>query len=89
MRSIIVIAPFILLSGICFVVDDSKKVSGNDDAGVALVRAFNYARDTLDNNEAVFSFLASVSITDRVYTIFESLGGLAYVCYSELSKKVR
>nr|XP_002120850.2 UDP-glucose:glycoprotein glucosyltransferase 1 isoform X2 [Ciona intestinalis] len=46
--------------GFSFLVDDSAEIDGNDDAGVALVRAYNYARDEMDDNEKSFSFLTNV-----------------------------
>ena len=45
--------------------DDAEEVSGFDDAGIALVRAYNYARDELDDNGKALSFLAGVSKSTR------------------------
>lgn len=47
-------------SGFSFLVNDSEEIEGNDNAGVALLRAFNYARDELDDSSKSFSFLTGV-----------------------------
>uniref|UniRef100_H2ZD88 UDP-glucose glycoprotein glucosyltransferase 2 n=1 Tax=Ciona savignyi TaxID=51511 RepID=H2ZD88_CIOSA len=47
--------------GFSFLVDDSEEVDGENDAGVALVRAYNYAKDEfVDDNEKSFNFLTGV-----------------------------
>ena len=43
-----------------FVVDDSEDVDGLQDAGVALLRAYNYVAQEVDNNYA-FQTVISVS----------------------------
>ncbi|KAG8445575.1 hypothetical protein GDO86_010376 [Hymenochirus boettgeri] len=45
--------------GLVFVVDDSEEVDGFQDAGVALLRAFNYVADEEDNYQA-FQIVASI-----------------------------
>ena len=40
--------------------DDAEEIDGNDDAGVALVRAYNFAKDELEENGKALSFLAGV-----------------------------
>ena len=47
--------------GFSFLVDDDDEIDGNDDVGVGLVRAYNYARDELDDNAESFKFLIGVS----------------------------
>ncbi|XP_051553094.1 UDP-glucose:glycoprotein glucosyltransferase 1-like [Myxocyprinus asiaticus] len=49
--------------GLVFVVDDSDDVDGMQDAGVALLRAFNYISDDVDNQMA---FDAIISMLNRV-----------------------
>ncbi|XP_053315400.1 UDP-glucose:glycoprotein glucosyltransferase 1 isoform X2 [Spea bombifrons] len=51
--------------GLVFVVDDSEDVDGMQDAGVALLRAFNYVADEIDNYQA---FQLVVSIYNKVRT---------------------
>ena len=46
--------------------NDEEEVSGLEDAGVALVRAYNYARDELDDNGKSLSFLAGVSSKNQL-----------------------
>nr|CAB3267495.1 UDP-glucose:glycoprotein glucosyltransferase 1 [Phallusia mammillata] len=46
--------------GFSFLVDDSAEVDGNSDPGVALVRAYNYARDELDDAEKSIPFLSGI-----------------------------
>uniref|UniRef100_A0A8C9T0D2 UDP-glucose ceramide glucosyltransferase-like 1 n=1 Tax=Scleropages formosus TaxID=113540 RepID=A0A8C9T0D2_SCLFO len=46
--------------GLVFVVSDNEEVDGMDDAGVALLRAFNYIADEVDNQQA-FDAVISVS----------------------------
>ncbi|CAK8686861.1 unnamed protein product [Clavelina lepadiformis] len=46
--------------GFSFLVDDKKEADGNEDAGVALVRAYNFVRDELDDNSKAFSFLTGI-----------------------------
>uniref|UniRef100_A0A8C0J494 UDP-glucose ceramide glucosyltransferase-like 1 n=1 Tax=Chelonoidis abingdonii TaxID=106734 RepID=A0A8C0J494_CHEAB len=53
--------------GLVFVVNDSEDVDGLQDAGVALLRAFNYVAQEVDNNYA-FQTLISVSIYNKVKT---------------------
>ena len=47
--------------GFAFLVNDDEEVDGMEDAGVALVRAYNYVRDEMDDNGKALSFLAGVS----------------------------
>ncbi|KAM4771197.1 UDP-glucose:glycoprotein glucosyltransferase 1 [Rhinophrynus dorsalis] len=49
--------------GLVFVVDDSEEVDGFQDAGVALLRAFNYVADEVDNYQA---FQTIISIYNKV-----------------------
>uniref|UniRef100_A0A8C5N033 UDP-glucose ceramide glucosyltransferase-like 1 n=1 Tax=Leptobrachium leishanense TaxID=445787 RepID=A0A8C5N033_9ANUR len=51
--------------GLVFVVNDSEEVDGFQDAGVALLRAFNYVADEMDNYHA---FQTVVSIYNKVRT---------------------
>lgn len=46
--------------GVVFVVNDSDEVDGMQDAGVALLRAFNYISDDVDSQMA-FDAIISVS----------------------------
>jgi len=55
-------------------VNDDDDVSGLEDAGVALVRAYNYVRDELDDNGKSLSFLAGVS---RMYLVETSWANLS------------
>ncbi|KAM8953224.1 UDP-glucose:glycoprotein glucosyltransferase 1 [Pelodytes ibericus] len=50
--------------GLVFVVNDSEEVDGLQDAGVALLRAFNYVSDEVDNYHA---FQTVVSIYNKVH----------------------
>lgn len=47
--------------GLVFVVNDSEDVDGLQDPGVALLRAYNYVAQEMDNNYA-FQTVMSVSI---------------------------
>ncbi|XP_036410069.1 UDP-glucose:glycoprotein glucosyltransferase 1 isoform X2 [Megalops cyprinoides] len=49
--------------GVVFVVSDAEDVDGKDDAGVALLRAFNYMADEVDNQHA---FDGIISMFNRV-----------------------
>ncbi|CAH2246338.1 UDP-glucose:glyco glucosyltransferase 1 isoform X2 [Pelobates cultripes] len=49
--------------GLVFVVNDSEEVDGLQDAGVALIRAFNYVADEIDNYQA---FQTVISIYNKV-----------------------
>ncbi|KAM4694054.1 UDP-glucose:glycoprotein glucosyltransferase 1 isoform 2-T2 [Discoglossus pictus] len=51
--------------GLVFVVNDSEDIDGMQDAGVALLRAFNYVADESDNYQA---FQTVVSIYNKVRT---------------------
>ncbi len=48
--------------GVVFVVNDSDEVDGMQDAGVALLRAFNYISDDVDSQMA---FDATVSVSQQ------------------------
>lgn len=47
-----------------FVVSDEEDIDGMQDAGVALVRAYNYISDEVDSQSA-FEALISVSLSTR------------------------
>lgn len=47
--------------GLVFVVNDSEDIDGLQDAGVALLRAYNYVAQESDNNYA-FQTVISVSV---------------------------
>ncbi|XP_020643123.3 UDP-glucose:glycoprotein glucosyltransferase 1 isoform X1 [Pogona vitticeps] len=49
--------------GLVFVVDDSEDVDGLQDAGVALLRAYNYVAQEVDNN---YAFQTVISIYNQV-----------------------
>ncbi|XP_069069835.1 UDP-glucose:glycoprotein glucosyltransferase 1 isoform X1 [Pleurodeles waltl] len=49
--------------GLVFVVDDSEDVDGLENAGVALLRAFNYVAEEMDNYHA---FQAVISVYNKV-----------------------
>uniref|UniRef100_A0A452IPD4 UDP-glucose glycoprotein glucosyltransferase 1 n=1 Tax=Gopherus agassizii TaxID=38772 RepID=A0A452IPD4_9SAUR len=51
--------------GLVFVVNDSEDVDGLQDAGVALLRAFNYVAQEVDNN---YAFQTLISIYNKVKT---------------------
>ncbi|KAM7160170.1 UDP-glucose:glycoprotein glucosyltransferase 1 isoform 2-T2 [Macrochelys suwanniensis] len=51
--------------GLVFVVNDSEDVDGLQDAGVALLRAFNYVVQEVDNN---YAFQTLISIYNKVKT---------------------
>uniref|UniRef100_A0A670I5N9 UDP-glucose ceramide glucosyltransferase-like 1 n=1 Tax=Podarcis muralis TaxID=64176 RepID=A0A670I5N9_PODMU len=51
--------------GLVFVVNDSEDVDGLQDAGVALLRAYNYVAQEVDNN---FAFQTVISIYNKVNT---------------------
>ncbi|XP_065412152.1 UDP-glucose:glycoprotein glucosyltransferase 1 isoform X2 [Chrysemys picta bellii] len=51
--------------GLVFVVNDSEDVDGLQDAGVALLRAFNYVAQEVDNN---YAFQTVISIYNKVKT---------------------
>ncbi|XP_075426456.1 UDP-glucose:glycoprotein glucosyltransferase 1 isoform X1 [Ascaphus truei] len=51
--------------GLVFVVDNSEDIDGMEDAGVALLRAFNYVADEIDNYHA---FQTVISIYNKVPT---------------------
>ncbi|KAI1882729.1 hypothetical protein AGOR_G00237940 [Albula goreensis] len=51
--------------GVVFVVSDAEDVNGMEDAGIALLRAFNYIADEVDNQHA---FDAIISMFNKVPT---------------------
>lgn len=48
------------VAGFVFKVNDDKDVDGREDVGVAVIRAYNFAKEELKPDQA-FSFLANVS----------------------------
>lgn len=55
--------------GLVFVVNDSEDVDGLQDCGVALLRAYNYVAQEVDNNHA-FQLVISVSIPLQKHCCF-------------------
>uniref|UniRef100_A0A8C9VF33 UDP-glucose ceramide glucosyltransferase-like 1 n=1 Tax=Scleropages formosus TaxID=113540 RepID=A0A8C9VF33_SCLFO len=51
--------------GLVFVVSDNEEVDGMDDAGVALLRAFNYIADEVDNQQAFDAVISMFNIVPR------------------------
>ncbi len=60
--------------GVVFVVNDSDEVDGMQDAGVALLRAFNYIADDVDSQMA-FDAIVSVSQQHQCFIQHQFSGG--------------
>ncbi|KAL4624741.1 UDP-glucose:glycoprotein glucosyltransferase 1 isoform X2 [Arapaima gigas] len=51
--------------GLVFVVSDTEEIDGMEDAGVALLRAFNYIADDVDNQHAFDAVISMFNIVPR------------------------
>uniref|UniRef100_A0A8C3TC04 UDP-glucose glycoprotein glucosyltransferase 2 n=1 Tax=Chelydra serpentina TaxID=8475 RepID=A0A8C3TC04_CHESE len=52
--------------GFVFILNTNEEIDGNDDAGVALLRAFNYIAEESDTSQA---FIAMINVNGDVFTV--------------------
>lgn len=73
MLSIFEYALILLLNrvGLVFVVDNSEDVDGLQDAGVALLRAYNYVAQEVDTNYAFQTIISVSNLSHTNVNIFQ------------------
>lgn len=70
--------------GLVFVVDNSEDVDGLQDAGVALLRAYNYVAQEVDTNYAFQTIISVSNMSHMNINIFQILWPLVVIMRREL-----